>query len=41
MFIPAEIVKDLDEVPAIVKRKLEFVTVDPIDSVLDHALMRD
>jgi len=41
VLIPAENEKDLEEVPANVKRKLEFVTVDHMDSVLDHALMRD
>jgi ATP-dependent Lon protease len=41
VLIPAENEKDLEEVPANVKRKLEFVTVDHMDSVLDHALVRD
>jgi ATP-dependent Lon protease len=40
VLIPAENEKDLEEVPANVKRKLEFVTVDHMDSVLDHALDR-
>ncbi len=41
VLIPAENEKDLEEVPANVKRKLEFVTVDHMDSVLDHALVRE
>ena len=41
VLIPAENEKDLEEVPTNVKRKLEFVTVDHMDSVLDHALVRD
>ena len=39
--ILAENEKDLEEVPANVKRKMEFVTVDHMDSVLDHALVRE
>ena len=41
VLIPAENEKDLEEVPANVKRKLEFVTVDHMDSVLDHALVKE
>ena len=41
VLIPVENEKDLEEIPANVKRKMEFVTVDHMDSVLDHALVRE
>ncbi|MGI6703781.1 MAG: endopeptidase La [Clostridia bacterium] len=40
VLIPVENEKDLEEIPANVKRKMEFVTVDHMDRVLDHALVR-
>ena len=40
VLIPAENEKDLEEVPANVKRKMEFITVDHMDSVLEHALVK-
>jgi ATP-dependent Lon protease len=40
VLIPVANEKDLEEIPANVKRKMEFVTVDHMDRVLDHALVR-
>jgi ATP-dependent Lon protease len=41
VLIPVENEKDLEEIPANVKKKMEFVTVDHMDRVLEHALIRD
>jgi ATP-dependent Lon protease len=38
VILPAENEKDLEEVPDFVKDELEFVFVDKIDDVMDHAL---
>jgi len=38
VLIPAENEKDLEDVPAVVKRKLRFVSVEHMDSVLQHTL---
>ncbi|MDD2574571.1 MAG: endopeptidase La [Bacillota bacterium] len=40
VLIPVENEKDLEEIPVNVKRKMEFVTVEHMDSVLEHALVR-
>lgn len=40
VIIPAENEKDLDEIPENVKKKVEIVTVDHMDKVLEYALVR-
>lgn len=40
ILLPAENAKDLIELPESVKRKLEFVLVEHMDEVLEHALVR-
>ncbi|SDK00792.1 endopeptidase La [Natronincola ferrireducens] len=40
ILLPAENKRDLEEVPENVKRKMEFVLVDHMDQVLEHALKR-
>jgi ATP-dependent Lon protease len=39
ILIPKENEKDLDDIPAIIKRKVKFVPVESMDEVLEHALM--
>ena len=40
VIIPKENVKDLEEIPANVIKAMEFVTVESMDEVLEHALCR-
>lgn len=40
VILPAENEKDLEEIPQNVKRTMEFVLVDNLDDVLEHALYR-
>lgn len=40
ILIPLQNEKDLDEIPNNIKRKLEFVLIDSMDQVLEHALVR-
>lgn len=40
VILPADNEKDLEEIPANVKRKMEFVLVEHMDQVLDHALVK-
>ncbi len=39
IILPSENKRDIDEIPANVKKKLKFITVDHIDQVLENALM--
>jgi ATP-dependent Lon protease len=39
--LPAENEKDLEEIPANVKKKMHFLLVDHMDQVLEHALVKD
>jgi ATP-dependent Lon protease len=41
IILPNENEKDLEDIPANIKRKLEFVLVDHMDEVLDKALVED
>ena len=41
VLIPAENVKDLQDIPAEVMEKMEIVAVENVDEVLKHALVRD
>ncbi len=41
VLIPAENKKDLEEIPANVRRKMDFVLVEHMDKVLEHALAQD
>ncbi len=41
VLLPAENEKDLEEIPGNVKRKMEFVLVEHMDEVLEHALVKD
>lgn len=40
VILPVDNEKDLEDIPANVKRKLEFISVDHMDDVLEHALKR-
>lgn len=40
VLLPSENEKDLEEIPANVKKKMEFVLVDHMDQVLEHALVK-
>lgn len=40
ILIPLQNEKDLDEIPNNIKKKLEFVLIDSMDQVLEHALVR-
>ena len=39
ILIPKENEKDLEDIPAIVRRKVKFVPVESMDEVLAHALV--
>ena len=39
IIMPKENKRDLDEIPANVKRSLEFILVDHMDDVLKHAMV--
>lgn len=39
VLIPLENEKDLEEIPANVKKRLEFVLIENMDQVLEHALL--
>ncbi|NLB18514.1 MAG: endopeptidase La [Syntrophomonadaceae bacterium] len=41
VILPADNKKDLDDVPANVKRKMEFILVDHMDQVLERALIKE
>jgi len=41
VILPADNKKDLDDVPANVKRKMEFILVDHMDQVLERALVQE
>ena len=40
ILIPSKNVKDLDEVPSVVKEAVKFIPVESMDQVLHHALVR-
>ncbi len=40
VLIPADNKKDLEDIPANVRRRMEFITVGHIDKVLEHALVK-
>lgn len=40
MIIPKNNVKDLDEVPEIVKNDIHFIPVETVDQVIQEALVR-
>lgn len=41
VLLPEENKKDLDDIPENVRKKMEFVLVDNMDTVLEHALVKD
>ena len=41
VLLPKECESDLDEIPQNIKEKMEFVLVEHMDEVLEHALLRN
>ena len=41
VLLPKECEADLDEIPQNIKEKMEFVLVEHMDEVLEHALLRN
>jgi len=41
VLLPEENKKDLDDIPENIRKKMEFVLVDNMDTVLEHALVKD
>lgn len=41
VLLPKDNAKDLDEIPENIKKKMEFVVVESMDEVLEHALYRE